>query len=185
LKKCSKNPILAKISDWQIRFQREFHMTDDSPLFNLEKKGRILYEGKMIHQFNHKFAEPRYWIETEKGQNALIDAQKSRVLRELKKKSNKVSEKDLPEILIDSEFYRLGWRDVTNATNERTIICTILPPGIFLGQTISYLRPNYFNGKKFETALPLKETLFLLQIHFSQVLLIGKIFLRLLYCDMY
>lgn len=161
IEKMFKQPLLAEASDWKIRFQREFHMTGDSYLFNVEGAGRILYEGKMVHQFTHKFGEPRYWIEEDRGKTALIEAQKSRVLREMKKNSKKINEKDLPELWIDSEFYRLCWRDVTNATNERTIICTILPPGVFLGQTLSYLRPNFFDGKKFRQALPLAETLFL------------------------
>ena len=41
--------------NWNISLQSEFHMTNDSYLFYKERKQGMspLYEGKMIHQFNH------------------------------------------------------------------------------------------------------------------------------------
>ena len=164
INKLYKFPLLSekKEPNWKIRFQREFHMTGDSHLFNTEKKGSILFEGKMIHQFNHQYLEPRYWIETLKGKNALLETQEKRIRKEMKKNNKeKNGELNLPELKIDSDYYRLGWRDVTNAVDYRTLICTILPPGVFLGQTISYMRPNYFDGKKFCQAMNLKETAYL------------------------
>lgn len=164
LKKLFKFPLIAeKVSpDWKIRFQREFHMTDDAHLFNTEKKGYVLFEGKMIHQYDHKYLEPRYWIESKTGKEALLIAQTKRVTKEMNKITKKTkNDNKLPDIKIDCDFYRLGWRDITNAVDYRTLICTILPPNVFLGQTISYLRPNYFDGKEFHQALSIKETLYL------------------------
>jgi hypothetical protein len=37
-------------------------MTSARHLFNEAQKGQPLYEGKMIHQFDSNFAEPRFWI---------------------------------------------------------------------------------------------------------------------------
>jgi len=73
LKKLFKFPHIFEEKDdgWNIKLQREFDMTDDSYLFNTEGKGTILYEGKMIHQFDHLYKEPRYWIETDKGKESL------------------------------------------------------------------------------------------------------------------
>jgi len=163
LKKLYKYPLLAEKSspDWKIRFQREFHMTGDAHLFNTEKKGFVLYEGKMIHQYNHKYLEPRYWIEPNIGKKALLESQTKRVIKEINKITKNKKDRKLPEIKIDCDFYRLGWRDVTNAVDYRTLICTILPPNVFLGQTISYLRPNYFDGEEFHQALTHKEMLYL------------------------
>jgi hypothetical protein len=47
---------------WNLDFGREFHMTDDAPLFKNESgKGRLpLYEGKMIWHFAHGLSEVRY-----------------------------------------------------------------------------------------------------------------------------
>ena len=146
-------------SDWRITFQREFDMTDDRGLFNTNKTGSVLFEGKMIHQFVNSYAPPRYWIEVSKGKKSLMKRQEFRVLREIKNENKKISKTDLPEIKIDYDYFRLGWRDITNAVDYRTLICTILPPNVFLSQTISYMRPNYFNGKEFVQALSLRETM--------------------------
>ena len=173
LKKLFKFPLLLEKTepDWKIRFQREFHMTFDANLFNEQKNGYILFEGKMIHQFTNQYLEPNYWIEPKKGEDVLRQRQKFRVVAEMRKLTKKKKDElELPEIKIDSHFYRLGWRDVTNAVDYRTMICTILPPNVFLEQTISYLRPNYFDGKEFHQALTLKETLYLCGMFNSLVL---------------
>ena len=50
---------------------------------------------------------------------------------------------------------------LTNATNTRTLIATILHPGAFLGNTLNYLKPVYFNGNSYVYSIPIRETLFL------------------------
>ena len=62
---------------------------------------------------------------------------------------------------LDCESFRLVWRDITSTTNTRTIISTIMPPEVFLVETLPYLRPNYFNGKEFQEAVPLSVTAFM------------------------
>jgi hypothetical protein len=161
VKKLLKFPLLSEPSDWKIRFQREFNKSDDAYLFNTIKVGSPLYEGEQIHQFNHQFKEPTFWIDTKKGTDILRNRQKSRVTSELKKSTKKGSEIKYPDIKIDYDHYRLSWRDVTNETNTRTILCTILPPKVFSVYTLPYLRPNYFNGKTFEKAVSSETMLFL------------------------
>lgn len=172
LKKLYNFPLLSeKVEpEWKIRFQREFHMTGDAHLFNTKRNGLPLYEGKMIHQFDNEFLEPRYWIEEEKGRKTLENFQ----LHRMKRESNKLEKKSKTEIKttkiqIDFDSYRLGWRDVTNAVDYRTLIATIFPPKTFMGQTISYMRTNHFDGKKFQPALSSKETVFLLGMFNSLV----------------
>ncbi|MHC5761288.1 hypothetical protein [Nostoc sp.] len=64
--KMTKLPLLGeKIEDkWNLELYREFNMTDDAFLFKKKpEQGTLtLYEGKMIHQFTHIFAEAKYWI---------------------------------------------------------------------------------------------------------------------------
>jgi len=59
---------------WNLRLTSEFHMTNDSHLFRTQPgPGRIpLYEGKMIHQFTHLFAQPRYWVDEAEGRKAVL-----------------------------------------------------------------------------------------------------------------
>ncbi|MGQ4809131.1 hypothetical protein NKDENANG_02533 [Candidatus Entotheonellaceae bacterium PAL068K] len=105
---------------WKISFTAELHMTNDSNLFKTEPgPGRLpLYEGKMIWQFDHQFAEPRYWVDEKEGRERL---------------SHKTREQ---EFRYDYECLRLGFRDVASNTNERSAIATILPRGVFVGNTL-------------------------------------------------
>lgn len=104
---------------WHLSLNNEFHMTNDSHLFETEKgKGRLpLYEGKMIHQFTHKWSEPRYWIDENKGRKVLLGR-----------------ENDEGQIL-DYQTYRLGLRRVSNKANERSLITTILPKESFASES--------------------------------------------------
>ncbi|WP_411289457.1 Eco57I restriction-modification methylase domain-containing protein, partial [Methanothrix sp.] len=122
---------------WGVRFLAIFHMTNDSHLFRtreqLESDGfRMvgnmfvrgdevylpLYEAKMFHFYDHRFADmesggeidgryedpawlplPRYWV----------------------------SDRDVKNIIKDRS-HLLGYRNITNTTNERTFIGSVLPP---------------------------------------------------------
>ncbi len=121
-------PLLGEKIDgkWNLRLTAEFHMTNDSHLFQQEPgKGRLpLYEGKMIHQFTHLYAEPRYWVDEAEGRKALLG-----------KGQNDNGQK------FDYQGYRLGFRDIARNTDIRTMISTILPPNYFAGNTLSLSQP--------------------------------------------
>ncbi|MFQ5677650.1 MAG: Eco57I restriction-modification methylase domain-containing protein, partial [bacterium] len=69
-------PLLGDEIDgtWNLKLTREFDMTNDSDLFKTQPgAGRLpLYEGKMIHQFDHRFDGPRFWVDEKKGRRALV-----------------------------------------------------------------------------------------------------------------
>ncbi|MDZ8137029.1 MAG: DNA methyltransferase [Nostoc sp. DedQUE04] len=121
--KMGKFPLLGeKIEDkWNLRLTAEFHMTSDSHLFKQQpgKERLPLYEGKMIHQFTHIYAQPRYWVDEQEGRKAL-----------LKRNENDNGHK------VDYQSYRLGFRDVARNTDNRTMIAGIIPPNIFAGNTL-------------------------------------------------
>jgi hypothetical protein len=108
-------PLLGEaLSDtWNIKLTAEFHMTNDSHLFDQEyAEGRLpLYEGKMIPQFTNEFSKPRYWINEVEGRKALL----------------KKGRKDDSQ-LMNYQNYLLSFRDIASSTNERTMIATITPP---------------------------------------------------------
>ena len=106
--------------NWNIAFTREFDMTNDSRLFKTEPgKGRLpLYEGKMVWQFEHKFAEPRFWV-VEK------DARSS-ILGRLQDDGQQ----------LDYQACRLGVRAVSGSVNERTLVSTVVPPIVFCGNSL-------------------------------------------------
>ncbi|NER78892.1 MAG: ATP-binding protein [Leptolyngbya sp. SIO1D8] len=122
-KKMSQFPLLGEKIDgkWNLKLTAEFHMTGDSKLFQSEAaEGRLpLYEGKMIHQFEHQLAEPRYWIDEQAGRERIL----------------KRGEVDTGQKLA-YQSYRLAFRDVARSTDIRTMIATVLPRNIFTGNTI-------------------------------------------------
>ncbi|MFX1283050.1 MAG: Eco57I restriction-modification methylase domain-containing protein [Promethearchaeota archaeon] len=99
-------------SFWKVRFSRELDISLDSKLFNKEQKGLIIFEGKMIEQFTHKFKEPRYWI---KKENVLLK---------------------FGSQYQDYNEYRLGFRSVAASTNRRTMIATIIPRNVCCGNSL-------------------------------------------------
>lgn len=107
-------PLLGetKKGTWNVRFTREFDMTNDSHLFKTSPgDDRLpLYEGKMIWHFNHKFAEPRYWVNERESRAAVL---------------GRIEDNGQ---LVDYQTYRLGFRDIASNTNERTLVSSIIPP---------------------------------------------------------
>ena len=148
--KMSRFPLLGETlpDTWNLKLTSEFHMTNDSYLFKTEPaKGRLpLYEGKMIHQFTHRYALPKYWLDEKEARQALL----------------KRGEVDKGQIL-DYQTYRLGFRDVARNTDIRTMIATILPPNSFCGNTISLEKIDK------QVAISLKEKCYLLSIFNSFV----------------
>jgi hypothetical protein len=66
LEKMYRFPLLGGEAEgsWRLRFGSEFHMTNDSAVFNSVSDAEMLplYEGKMIHQFDCRWGWPRYWV---------------------------------------------------------------------------------------------------------------------------
>lgn len=129
--KMLKFPLLGEdVDGWNVSFTAEFHMTNDSGLFlNKPGAGRLpLFEGKMLWQFNHQLAEPRYWVSEKDGRKALFGRK-----TDIKQK-------------MDYQTYRLGFRDIASNTNERTMVASIMPPA-FHGNKFPTLKVYDDEGK--------------------------------------
>ena len=114
---------------WNLKLTREFDMTNDSQLFKTEPgKGRLpLYEGKMIHQFTHKWGEPRYWINEKEGREKLL----------------KQGEKDESQ-LLNYQRYRLVYRAIARNTDSRTLITSVTPKNVFAGNSLNISVSNNY-----------------------------------------
>ena len=126
MEKMLRFPLLGEElpNTWNVSFRQELNMTSDSDLFHdAPAPGRLpLYEGKMIWQFEHGYAPPRYWIDEAAG--------RQRVLGRKGVDSGQT---------LDYQMYRLGFRDVASSTNERTMIMHgVRQPSIL--QAILYLQ---------------------------------------------
>lgn len=102
---------------WNVKFTREFDMTNDRDLFNTAGRGLPLYEGKMIHQFDAFYAPPQYWVEEDQGRERL------------KHKTG-----------LDYQRARLAFRDIARGTDERTLISAVLPPRVFCNNKVPLVR---------------------------------------------
>ena len=156
------------LGDLGYQFRRELHPADDvefylkDPARKLRKGESVIYEGKMIHQFDGDFAARVFHAEDEAVRPELLRKELYRLgqfIRESeveKVEGKKVPakkgefEKFLAEIWkakkfqLDCDFERVVFRRVGSSTNERTIIATLLPAGVYFSDTVSYLIPaNY------------------------------------------
>ncbi|MCA0425249.1 MAG: restriction endonuclease, partial [Proteobacteria bacterium] len=147
-----------KGNTWGANFMTMFHMSNDSGIFrtaaDLEAAGYIrdgidwvaegggkggsrrhvpLYEGKMVHQFDHR-----------RGDFALAKIKGDADYREIPSPENVTlanpSFEITPRYWVPADEVKvrlatknwkhswlMGWRDITNATNERTVIATAFP----------------------------------------------------------
>jgi hypothetical protein len=137
---------------WQVQFMAMLHMANDSYLFRtrgqlegdgFRLEGNVfvrgaerwlpLYEAKMVHQFDHRFGD--YSMQPA-GSN---DTQLPEVpLDRLADPDYRVLPRHwVPEAEVESRLkakgwdrsWLLGWRAITNATNERTVIAAVIPRG--------------------------------------------------------
>jgi len=182
--KMLKYPLLGEKPKvrWNFTLTNEFHMTNDSYLFRTSPSSNSwpLYEGKMIHQFTHLFSKPRYWIDADQGRSELTRQEVRRVemaldglailqgnVSHIASRQERVSAfletlgyppLSPDDVCIAPDASRLAFRDVARNTDERTLIATILPPGVFTSNTLNYLTPWYFNAEEiFEHPLSIKE----------------------------
>jgi hypothetical protein len=145
----------------------EFNMTHARGLFNENAAGWPVYEGKMMHQYTHKFAEPRYWVDPAKGQAELARREIQHVeealdaLIPMRGGSGSTRQERIAALLrahgrgpftvddvcTDAEALRLAFRDIAASTNERAMIAAILPSNVFAGNTLNYLAPWYFDAQ--------------------------------------
>ncbi len=116
-------PLGRKLKEcWNVQFRRELDMTNDSALFKDYDTGYPLLDGRCIWHFDSEFSLPRYWIDyTEASQ-----------YRKLKGS------------LWEVGCYRVTYRDIASADNERTLSACISPPA--------------FHGNKAPTVVPYRDS---------------------------
>ena len=176
-----KLPVLhnhaEKKAIWPVYHHTTFHMTQDSNLFRNEKElieqgfewvadKRILryekkdyvplYQGRMIHQFDHRFATVK--INPENLHLPYLTEQTT--VQEhtdpnfSPESHNWVPREELEGKIKTKNNYFLGFRDITKATNERTMLAAILPYGAY-GNTLRLLLPLDGEEDEYRAGLPI------------------------------
>jgi hypothetical protein len=131
---------------WGVSFMTMFHMSNDSHLFRtwrqleeagarregarwVEPSGAVwvpLYEAKMIHQFDHRWAS--YEPDGESSRDVSDDEKRDPCFEPLPRYW--VPEGEVEERLRAKGWTRdwlMGWRDIARATDERTVIAAAFP----------------------------------------------------------
>jgi len=130
-------------NEYGFQLRTEFHMTNDSKLFNALKKDKKgfykLYEGKMIHQFNSAFAIHRYFIKESDAREKLLNKTIYRIRKEHRLTDEEFKKVKIPDnLVLDYQTYRLVYRTVGSSTNERTLISSIVPKNVFIGHSMNH-----------------------------------------------
>jgi len=102
---------------WNVKFTQELNMTSDSHLFKSTPTDFPLYEGKMIWHFDSNFEEPRFWLEEVEIKN------------------------HLGKDAWAGNCFRVGFRNVSASTNERTLVASIIPSN-WHGHSIASILPK-------------------------------------------
>lgn len=150
------SPILCRIEEkkvlnnpWHLRTMSMFHMTNDSFLFHTEPEPGLvpLYEGKMIHQFDDRWATFDVPGKPNEARDVTIEEKQDpefEVLPEYWVSEDAVVERfTLKDGTIWwSEPWMLGIRGITRATDQRTLISSVLPSAYGAGNSMNLLFPG-------------------------------------------
>ena len=135
---------------WGLRFRSMFHMANDSGLFRtraelasagwrldadrFQKDREVvlpLYEAKMLHQFDHRFGtyEGQSESQANRGKLPELDHVAHADPRRVTLPRYWVHEDEVATRLDDTwdRSWMLGWRDVTRASDIRTVVACIIP----------------------------------------------------------
>ncbi len=154
---------------WKVKFSRMFDMSNDSHLFRtrgeLESDGYVLegnrfvkegaemflplYEAKMTHHYNHRFGDYRDLPAGSKStQLPNVPADRLEKTDYLPLPRYWVAESEVKKKVPDGTGYLMGWRDITNVTNERTVISAVIPLA-----AVGHTCPLFYSKEGFKNKL--------------------------------
>lgn len=145
-----------KIPSWSASYMRLVDMGDHARsirfIQDAEESDIPLYESKLIHQFDHRFSSfANTTIRQQETGQAINVSSTDKAMTSFSVLCRYYVDASLTNALfakypMHNEDYLLVWRDVTNVTNERTCIASIIPklvasrscPAISLGSSKLY-----------------------------------------------
>lgn len=149
---------------WGLRFMAMFHMANDSGLFRTRaelasagwalcgnhfvKDGEVmlpLYEAKMVHHFDHRFGTYEAQSEAQANQGKLpeLDDAAHAAPWRVPLPRYWVTRPKVDERLggVWDRGWLLGWRDICRATDQRTVIASLIPLAA-VGDTFLLMMPS-------------------------------------------
>jgi hypothetical protein len=132
----------TRLQDWDFRPATDFHATNDRPTFDAggEAPGRWpVLGGSAFNLWDPDFGAPYAWADP----TAVVGALFTKRLRQAKLKSSAFF--GSPAAVVDDKNTlpcmspRIAFRDITNATNRRTVIAALIPGERVLVNPAPYL----------------------------------------------
>jgi len=118
---------------WNLRFMAMFHMANDSALFHSEQADGLvpLGEAKMFHHYDHRFGTYEGQTQAQENQGKLPELDDLAHSDPYKKTSPRywidANEVKARLCTVWNKAWLLGWRDVTGATVQRTVVSSLIP----------------------------------------------------------
>lgn len=116
-----QNESYPEKNKWDVRIRTPFNMSNDSGMFKpYDEELLPLYEAKYIYHFNHRYSN---WngIATESTNNSQLSNADFKI-----KTQYYLTKQELISRFGNSKWY-LAYRMITNSTNERTMVASIIP----------------------------------------------------------
>jgi hypothetical protein len=178
-------------------FRREFHMTEDAHFFHKTEGKKLiagqllLYEGKMIHQFDNHFSPAGYFVVEKEIREELLRKEIFRLAQfvrdseatKLEGKPVPAKKDELAERLrqifkakkqkLQYESERIAYRAVASSTNERTLIACMVESNVCMAHSLYFLNPFAYELKddKLEQCFFNKEELNQVLVFFNSLAL--------------
>ena len=164
----SRLPVLVNrssdkdVKTWPVKYERMFDMTNDSGLFRTrqeieEKEGAWqiegnryrnnagywvpLYEGKMVQIYNHRYANVHINPRNPSGQGITDEL-------DLEQLNNPATRPEprywvyKDQISSKNRAWQIGFNDICNTNNERTVIAAAVPCDVGFGNTLPLIYPD-------------------------------------------
>jgi hypothetical protein len=115
---------------------RELHETDDKKLWEGATSGAPLWKGESFDQYQPHGAEERHL--------PITDAVQRKVLKSRAGSDSLLAKTIAPRLRVEAVTHevvraRVAFRDVTNRTNSRTVVASLVPPDVYLVNSAPYL----------------------------------------------
>src|SRR5205823_2337789 len=121
---------------WRCFAVAELHETNDRRLWQDAEDGRPLWKGESFEQYDPRGSEARTCPDNDAvrkkvekprpGAQSVVAAELSLAIRK-------------HAVLEEIDRARVAFRDVSRATDSRTVKACLVPPGVFLTNTAPYL----------------------------------------------
>jgi hypothetical protein len=134
----SSYPLLGELQNslpWKFPLLSvEFNMTHQSSMFQKDIEGYVLFEGKMINQFDHDNSKNNWLVDKNDAEKYLLNKEMFR----MGKKSilnEAITRLDI-SVPLPLRNYRFGVRSIGRRSDARALIATVLPKNVCIGNSL-------------------------------------------------